>query len=106
MVEKRLAALEGGVGALITSSGQAAVLITMLNLAEAGDEIITTDKIYGGTYNLFAVIMKKMGIDFTFIDPDCTEEELRAAFKPNTKALFGETVANPALTVLDFEKLY
>ena len=103
-VAKKLCLLEGGYAAMLTSSGQAANFYAVFNIAECGSHVISTTAIYGGTYNLFAVTMKKMGIDFTFVSPDCTEEELRAAFRPNTKAVFGETIANPALTVLDFEK--
>ncbi|MBO5713430.1 MAG: O-acetylhomoserine aminocarboxypropyltransferase/cysteine synthase [Clostridia bacterium] len=104
MVAAKICELEGGSAAMLTSSGQAANFFSIFNIANVGDHIISSTSIYGGTFNLFSVTMKKMGIDFTFIDPDCTEEELRAAFKPNTKAVFGETVANPALTVLDIEK--
>ena len=103
-VEKKIAALEGGVGALCTSSGQAASMLAVMNIAEAGDHIIAASAIYGGTFNLISVTMAKMGIEATFVSPDCTEEELNAAFKENTKAVFGETIANPALTVLDIEK--
>lgn len=103
-VANKIRELEGGTAAMLTSSGQAANFFAVFNVANAGDHVISSTSIYGGTYNLFAVTMKKMGIDFTFIDPDCSEDELRAAFKPNTKALFGETVANPALTILDIEK--
>lgn len=103
-VAAKIAALEGGSAAMLTSSGQAASFFSIFNIAGAGDHIVASAEIYGGTYNLFNVTMKKMGIDFTFVSTDCTEEELAAAFKPNTKALFGETVANPALTVLDIEK--
>ena len=104
MVAARLCALEGGTAAMLLSSGQAANFFAVFNIASAGDHIVASSAIYGGTYNLFAVTMKRMGIQFTFVDPDCTEEELNAAFQPNTKALFGETIANPALTVLDIEK--
>ncbi|MCR5441807.1 MAG: aminotransferase class I/II-fold pyridoxal phosphate-dependent enzyme [Lachnospiraceae bacterium] len=103
-VAAKIAALEGGTAAMLTSSGQAANMFAVFNLANCGDHIISSSSIYGGTFNLFNVTMRKMGIDFTFISPDCTEEELEAAFKPNTKAVFGETIANPALTVFDFEK--
>ena len=96
--------LEGGSAAMLTSSGQAANFFAVFNIATCGDHVVASSSIYGGTYNLFAVTMKKMGIDFTFISPDCTEEELNAAFRDNTKAVFGETIANPALTVLDIEK--
>ena len=104
MVAAKIAALEGGTAAMLTSSGQAANMFAVFNLANCGDHVISSSSIYGGTFNLFNVTMRKMGIDFTFISPDCTEEELEAAFKPNTKAVFGETIANPALTVFDFEK--
>ncbi len=103
-VAAKICALEGGSAAMLLSSGQAASFFAIFNIANAGDHVISSSSIYGGTYNLFAVTMKKMGIDFTFISPNCTEEELNAAFRENTKALFGETVANPALTVLDIEK--
>ncbi len=103
-VAAKIAALEGGSAAMLTSSGQAANMFAVFNLANCGDHVISSSSIYGGTFNLFNVTMRKMGIDFTFISPDCTEEELDAAFKPNTKAVFGETIANPALTVFDFEK--
>ena len=103
-VAAKICALEGGTAAMLTSSGQAANFYAIFNIANCGDHVVSASTIYGGTYNLFAVTMKKMGIDFTFVHPDCTEEELEAAFRPNTKAVFGETVANPALTVLDIEK--
>ena len=103
-VAAKICALEGGTAAMLTSSGQAASFYAIFNIASCGDHIVSSSTIYGGTYNLFAVTMKRMGIDFTFVAPDCTKEELDAAFRPNTKAVFGETVANPALTVLDFEK--
>ena len=103
-VAARLCALEGGTAAMLLSSGQAANFFAVFNIASAGDHIVASSAIYGGTYNLFAVTMRRMGIAFTFVDPDCTEDELNAAFQPNTKALFGETIANPALTVLDIEK--
>lgn len=103
-VAKKICELEGGTAAMLTSSGQAASFFSIFNIAGAGDHVVASSAIYGGTYNLFAVTMKRMGIDFTFVNPDCTEEELNAAFKPNTKALFGETIANPALVVLDIEK--
>jgi O-acetylhomoserine (thiol)-lyase len=103
-VAAKIAALEGGTAAMLTSSGQAANMFAVFNLANCGDHVISSSSIYGGTFNLFNVTMRKMGIDFTFISPDCTEEELEAAFKPNTKLVFGETIANPALTVFDFEK--
>lgn len=104
MVAAKIAELEGGAAAMLLSSGQAANFFAVFNIAECGSHVVASNSIYGGTYNLFAVTMKKMGIDFTFVDPDCSEEELSAAFKPNTKAVFGETIANPALTVLDIEK--
>ena len=103
-VAARIAALEGGTAAMLTSSGQAANFFAVFNIAQAGDHVVRSASIYGGTYNLFAVTMKKMGIDFTFVSPDCTDEELEAAFRPNTKAVFGETIANPALTILDIER--
>lgn len=103
-VAKKIAALEGGTAAMLTSSGQAATFLAVFNIANAGDHVIASSAIYGGSFNLFNVTMRKMGIDFTFVDPDCSEEELEAAFKENTKAVFGETIANPALTVLDIEK--
>ena len=103
-VAAKIAALEGGTAGMLTSSGQAANFYAVFNIASCGDHVVSSSAIYGGTYNLFAVTMKKMGIDFTFVSPDCTEEELEAAFRPNTKALFGETIANPALAVLDIEK--
>ena len=103
-VAAKICALEGGSAAMLTSSGQAANFFAVFNIAGCGDHIVASTAIYGGTFNLFSVTMKRMGIETTFIDPDCTEEELNAAFRPNTKALFGETIANPALTVLDIEK--
>lgn len=103
-VAAKICALEGGSAAMLTSSGQAANFFSVFNLASCGDHVISSSAIYGGTYNLFAVTMKKMGVDFTFVSPDCTEEELQAAFRPNTKLVFGETVANPAIKVLDIEK--
>ncbi len=103
-VAAKICALEGGSAAMLLSSGQAANFFAVFNIATVGDHVISSSSIYGGTYNLFAVTMKKMGIEFTFVSPDCTEEELNAAFRPNTKAVFGETIANPALTVLDIEK--
>ncbi len=104
MVAAKICALEGGSAAMLTGSGQAATFMTIFNIAGVGDHVLASAAIYGGSFNLFNVTMRRMGIDFTFVDPDCTEDELRAAFKPNTKALFGETIANPALTVLDIEK--
>ena len=103
-VAAKLAQLEGGTAAMLTSSGQAANFYAVFNIANCGDHVVSCSTIYGGTFNLFSVTMKKMGIDFTFVSPDCTAEELEAAFRPNTKAVFGETIANPALTVLDIEK--
>ena len=103
-VAAKICEMEGGSAAMLLSSGQAANFFAVFNIATCGDHIISSSSIYGGTFNLFAVTMKKMGIEFTFLSPDCTEEELYAAFKPNTKAVFGETIANPALTVLDIEK--
>ena len=103
-VAAKICELEGGTAAMLTSSGQAANFYTVFNIASCGDHIISSSTVYGGTYNLFAVTMKRMGIEFTFVSPDCTEEELEAAFRPETKAVFGETIANPALTVLDIEK--
>ncbi len=103
-VAKKIAELEGGAAAMLTSSGQAANFYAVFNIASCGDHVVASSSIYGGTYNLFAVTMKRMGVEFTFVSPDCTEEELEAAFRPNTKAVFGETIANPALTVLDIEK--
>ena len=103
-VAAKICALEGGTAAMLTSSGQAASFYSVFNIASCGDHVVSSSTIYGGTYNLFAVTMKRMGIDFTFVSPDCSEEELNAAFRPNTKAVFGETIANPALTVLDIEK--
>ena len=103
-VAGKIAEMEGGTAAMLTSSGQAANFYAIFNIANCGDHVVSCSTIYGGTYNLFAVTMKKMGIDFTFVSPDCTKEELNAAFRPNTKAVFGETIANPALTVLDIEK--
>ncbi|MBR6549342.1 MAG: O-acetylhomoserine aminocarboxypropyltransferase/cysteine synthase [Clostridia bacterium] len=103
-VAAKICALEGGTAAMLTSSGQAANFFAIFNIASAGDHVVASAAIYGGTFNLFNVTMRRMGIDFTFIAPDATEEEIEAAFKPNTKALFGETIANPALRVLDVER--
>ena len=103
-VAAKIAALEGGSAAMLTSSGQAANFFAVFNIASAGDHVIASSSIYGGTFNLFNVTMRKMGVDFTFVSPDCSDEELEAAFKPNTKAVFGETIANPALTVFDIER--
>lgn len=102
-VAAKICELEGGTAAMLTSSGQAASFYSIFNIASCGDHIVSSSTIYGGTYNLFAVTMKRMGIEFTFVSPDCSDEELNAAFRPNTKAVFGETIANPALTVLDIE---
>ncbi len=103
-VEEKIAALEGGVGAMCTSSGQAASLLSILNICRAGDSFISLSEIYGGTVNLFAFTLKKLGIECIFVDKNATDEELDNAFKPNTKAVFGETIANPALSVLDIER--
>ncbi len=103
-VAAKLAALEGGAAAMLTSSGQAANFFAIFNICECGSHIVASSSIYGGTFNLIAVTLKKMGIDVTFVSPTASEEELNAAFKPNTKAMFGETIANPALTVLDIER--
>ena len=103
-VAKKICELEGGTAAMLTSSGQAASFMAIFNIASAGDHIVASSAIYGGTYNLFAVTMKRMGIDFTFVSPNASDEEIEAAFRPNTKALFGETIANPALVVLDIER--
>ncbi len=103
-VEQRIAALEGGVGAMLTSAGQAANTMAILNLAHSGDHIISCSAIYGGTVNLFGVTLQKLGIELTWLDPDATDEEIEAAIRPNTKAIFGETLANPALAVLDLER--
>ncbi len=103
-VAAKICALEGGTAAMLTSSGQAANFFAVFNIASCGDHVVASSTIYGGTFNLFSVTMKKMGIDFTFVRPDCTDEELDAAFRPNTKAVFGETIANPALTILDISR--
>ena len=103
-VAAKIAELEGGTAAMLTSSGQAANFFALFNICECGDHIVSSASIYGGTFNLISVTMAKMGIEVTFVSPDCTEEELNAAFKDNTKVVFGETIANPALTVLDIEK--
>ena len=103
-VAAKIAALEGGSAAMLTSSGQAASFYSVFNLAGAGDHVVSSASIYGGTYNLFHVTMRRMGIEFTFVDPDCSEEELEQVFRPNTKCVFGETIANPALTVFDIER--
>ena len=104
-VAKKIAALEGGVGAVLTSSGQAANFYAVFNICEAGDHIVTTNEIYGGTYNLFGVTLKKLGIECTFVNQDAPDEEIIAAFRPNTKLLFGETISNPGCKVLDIEKM-
>ena len=104
MVAAKIAELEGGTAAMLTSSGQAASFFSVFNLAGAGDHVIASSSIYGGTFNLFNVTMRRMGIEFTFVDPNCSEEELEAAFQENTKCVFGETIANPALIVLDIER--
>ena len=103
-VEEKIAALEGGVGALCTTSGQAASLISILTIMKAGDHLISASTIYGGTINLLGVTLKRLGIECTFIDPDASEEEIQKAFQGNTKLIFGETIANPAISVLDIEK--
>ncbi len=103
-VAAKICDMEGGTAAMLTSSGQAANFYAVFNIASCGDHVVASSSIYGGTYNLFSVTMKRMGVEFTFVSPDCTEEELNAAFRENTKAVFGETIANPALTVLDIEK--
>lgn len=103
-VARKICELEGGSAAMLTSSGQAASFYSVFNIASCGDHVVCSSTVYGGTYNLFAVTMKRMGIEFTFVSPTCTDDELEAAFKPNTKAVFGETIANPALTVFDIER--
>lgn len=103
-VAAKIAALEGGVGAMLTSSGQAATFYAIFNIAGAGDHIVSASAIYGGTFNLFAVTLKKLGIEFTFVNQDASEEEIKKAFKPNTKALFAESISNPAMNVIDIEK--
>ena len=103
-VAAKIAALEGGVGAVLTSSGQAANFYALFNICQAGDHFVTSNEIYGGTFNLFGVTLKKLGIECTFVSPDATDEEIEAAFRPNTKALFGETITNPGCAVLDIEK--
>lgn len=104
MLQPRLQTWKAVQAAMLTSSGQAANFFALFNICQAGDHIVSSSSIYGGTFNLISVTMAKMGIEATFVSPDCTEEELNAAFKENTKAVFGETIANPALTVLDIEK--
>jgi len=103
-VATKIAALEGGVGGVLTSSGQAANFYAIFNICEAGSHIVASNEIYGGTYNLFGVTLKKLGIDCTFVSPEATEEEIEAAFRPNTRVLFGETISNPGCRVLDIEK--
>lgn len=103
-VAAKLAALEGGTAGMLTSSGQAANMFAVFNICGAGDHVVASSTIYGGTFNLFSVTMKRMGIDFTFVEPDCSDEELESAFRPETKAVFGETLANPALIVFDIER--
>ena len=103
-VAAKIAALEGGTAAMLTSSGQAANFFAVFNIAGCGDHVVSSSAIYGGSFNLFSVTMKRMGVEFTFVSPDATDEELEAAFRPNTKAVFGETIANPALNVLDIER--
>lgn len=103
-VANKIAALEGGIGAVLTSSGQAANLYAVFNICEAGDHVVASNEIYGGTYNLFGVTLKKLGIECTFVNPESSEEEIQKAFKPNTKVLFGETISNPGCNVLDIEK--
>ena len=104
MVAAKICELEGGSAAMLTSSGQAANFFAIFNIATCGDHVVCSSTIYGGTFNLFSVTMKKMGVEFTFVSPDCSDEELENAFRPNTKAVFGETIANPALTLLDIER--
>ena len=102
-VEKKIAELEGGVGAVMTSSGQAASMYSVLNICHAGSHVVCSSAVYGGTYNLFNKTLREMGIDFTFVSPNSTYEQLSAAFKPNTRCVFGETLSNPSLEVLDIE---
>ncbi len=103
-VAAKITALEGGVAGMLTSSGQAASFFSVFNIASQGDHVVASSAIYGGTFNLFNVTMRRMGVDFTFVDPECSDEELEKAFRPNTKAVFGETIANPSLIVLDIER--
>jgi O-acetylhomoserine (thiol)-lyase len=103
-VAAKICELEGGSAAMLTSSGQAANFYAVFNIATCGDHVVASSSIYGGTFNLFAVTMRKMGVEFTFVSPDCSDEQLEAAFRPNTKAVFGETIANPSLTVLDIQR--
>ncbi|MBQ8974787.1 MAG: O-acetylhomoserine aminocarboxypropyltransferase/cysteine synthase, partial [Oscillospiraceae bacterium] len=102
-VAAKITALEGGSAGVLVASGMAATFMAVFNIVSCGDHIVSSNSIYGGSYNLFAVTMKRMGIDVTFVNPDATEEELSAAFRPNTKVMFGESIANPALTILDIE---
>ena len=104
LVAEKICKLEGGTAAMLTASGQAATFYSIFNIAECGDHVVSCSAIYGGSYNLFANTMRKMGIEFTFVSPECSDEELEAAFRPNTKAVFGETISNPALVVLDIER--
>jgi len=104
MVAAKICAMEGGTAAMLTGSGQAATFYSLFNICSCGDHIVASSAIYGGSFNLISVTMKRMGIEATFVDPDCSDEELEAAFRPNTKVVFGETIANPALTVLDIER--
>lgn len=104
MVAEKIAALEGGVGCVLTSSGQAANFYAVFNICEAGDHIVASNEIYGGTFNLFGLTLKKLGIACTFVNPDASEEDIQAAFRPNTKVLFGETISNPGCAILDIEK--
>ena len=103
-LEKKIAALEGGIGAMLAASGQSATFVAVMNICQAGDHIVSSSTIYGGTFNLFNVTLKKMGIDVTFVDQDASEEEIQKAFRPNTKILFGESIANPKISILDIEK--
>lgn len=103
-VERKMAALEGGVGAVMTSAGQAATTMSIINIAHAGDHLISSSALYGGSFNLLYKTLRELGIETTFVDPDCSAEELEAAFRPNTRLVFGETLSNPSLAVLDFEK--
>ena len=104
LVAQKIAMMEGGVAGMLTGSGQAANFYAIFNIAQAGDHIVSSSAIYGGTFNLFNVTMKKLGIDFTFVKPTATEAEIEAAMKPNTKAIFGETISNPSLDIFDFER--
>ena len=104
-VARKICALEGGVGAMLLSSGQAANFFAIINICQAGDHVVSSSTLYGGTFNLFAVTLKKYGIETTFVNPEASDAEIQAAFRPNTKALFGETISNPGVEVLDIEKL-